>query len=75
MLVISRKLKESILIGDDIELTITEIGPDKIKIGINAPKEIPILRKELVETSRMNAEAAEKPQIASIEDLKKLFSE
>ncbi|MFA0815014.1 MAG: carbon storage regulator CsrA [Anaerofustis sp.] len=73
MLVISRKQKESILIGDDIEITITEIGPDRVKIGINAPKEVSILRKELAETSQMNAEAAEKPQMGSIADLKKLL--
>lgn len=73
MLIISRKAKESILIGEDIEIIITEIGPDKIKIGINAPKEIPIIRKELIEIKNMNEEASIKPAADSLSDLKKLL--
>jgi len=42
MLVIKRKETESILIGDDIEIVISEISSDKVKICINAPKEIKI---------------------------------
>jgi carbon storage regulator len=48
MLIISRKIKESVLIGDDIEIIITDISADQIKIGIKAPKEIPIIIKELM---------------------------
>ena len=58
MLVISRKTSESIMIGDDIEIVVTEIGSERVKIGIKAPKGIPILRKELLETREMNREAA-----------------
>lgn len=47
MLVLSRKLKESIMIGDDIELTILAIEGEQIKLGINAPKNIDIHRKEV----------------------------
>jgi carbon storage regulator len=47
MLVLSRKLGESIMIGDDIIVTIVEIGKGKVKIGIAAPKEIEIYRGEI----------------------------
>lgn len=49
MLVISRKKNESVLIGDDIELTVTQIENGTVKIAINAPKNITILRKELLD--------------------------
>lgn len=74
MLIISRKINESIMIGDGIEITVTDIGPDKIKIGINAPKEIPIIRKELIEIKNMNEEASIKPAGSSLSDLKKLLN-
>lgn len=48
MLIVSRKEGESILIGDDVEVCILEIGEGVIKVGINAPKNIKILRKELI---------------------------
>jgi len=49
MLVLARKKDEAILIGDDIEIIVTEISEDKVKIGINAPKHMKVLRKELLE--------------------------
>ncbi|MCM3602651.1 carbon storage regulator CsrA [Robertmurraya korlensis] len=48
MLVLTRKSGESIKIGDDIEITILSVKNDHIKIGINAPKNLEILRKELL---------------------------
>ena len=47
MLILSRKIEESIIIGDDIEITILGIENDKVKIGINAPKNIDVHRKEI----------------------------
>ena len=47
MLVITRKQGESILIGDDIEISISKIEDGSVKIGIKAPRELTILRKEL----------------------------
>lgn len=49
MLVLTRKKDEAIVIGDDIEIIITEISEDKVKIGIKAPKHMKIFRKELLE--------------------------
>lgn len=49
MLVLSRKEKESILIGDSIEIIIQEIGKDNVRIAIVAPNDVKILRKELLE--------------------------
>ena len=47
MLVLTRKLNESIMIGDDIELTVLAVDGDQIKLGINAPKQVDIHRKEI----------------------------
>lgn len=72
MLALSRKINESIMIGNDIEITILEIKGDQIKIGINAPKTVPIYRKELyLQILESNKEAAS-AQINE-EALKKLF--
>jgi len=49
MLILNRKINESIIIDDRIEIKILEIVDGKIKIGIEAPKEISILRKEIYE--------------------------
>lgn len=58
MLVITRKKGESLLIGDDIEITISKIDDGSVKIAIEAPREIRILRKELyTEVQNQNIEA------------------
>lgn len=50
MLVLSRKLDEVILIGDDIRVTVTSISPRSVKLGIEAPKSVKVLRSELEAT-------------------------
>lgn len=47
MLVLSRQRDESIIIGDDIVITIVDIRGDKVRLGIEAPKEIPVHRQEV----------------------------
>jgi carbon storage regulator len=59
MLVLTRKTGEAIQIGDDIEITILSVKGDQIKLGINAPKNIEIHRKEIyVSIQEENAEAS-----------------
>ena len=58
MLVITRKTSESILIGDDIEIIVSEIGAERVKLAIRAPKGVPIMRRELIETENVNREAS-----------------
>lgn len=50
MLVLARKEKESIIIDGGIEIIVQEIGKDSVKIAIVAPKEVKVLRKELIDT-------------------------
>ena len=69
MLVIGRKKGESLLIGDDVEITIIKIENGSVKIAINAPREISILRKELyIEVTDENKRA----MVFDVSDLKKL---
>lgn len=72
MLALTRKLNESIIIDNDIEITILEIKGEQVKIGITAPKTVPVYRKELyVQIQEANKEAASQEHAA--EALKKLF--
>ena len=58
MLILSRKKGESILIDENTELTILEVSGDKVRIGINAPKDVTVLRKELKLTEEENKSSA-----------------
>lgn len=69
MLVLTRKLNQSIQIGDDIELTILSLDKDQVKIGISAPKNIEIHRKEVyIAIQDENTEAAKTPSIAALKN-------
>lgn len=70
MLVLTRKINEKIIIGDDIEIVLVDIGKDQVKIGINAPKTVKVHRWEVYEEiQRENREAA---KIKSLDALKNL---
>ena len=59
MLVLSRQRDETIMIGDEIEITVVDIRGDKVRIGINAPRSVQVHRKEVYEAiKRENAEAS-----------------
>lgn len=68
MLVLTRGKNQSLLIGDDIEITIVNCDDGKVKIGIDAPKDVLILRKELVEQAKNENKNAH----ISIEDIEKI---
>lgn len=71
MLVLSRKINQSIVIGDNIEIMLVDIRGDQIKLGINAPKNVKIFRKEVYEEVKsQNVEASK----SSIEELNILSS-
>jgi carbon storage regulator len=59
MLVIRRKAGEAVLIGAGVEVTVIEVGPSRVKLGIDAPAEVLILRKEIQLTAEQNRAAAE----------------
>ena len=71
MLALSRKKNESIVINNDIEITILDIKGDQVKIGITAPKSVPVYRKEVY----VQIQEANKAASASdgIDQLKKLL--
>ena len=59
MLILQRKKGESLSINDNITLTVVDAGTDWVKLAVDAPKEIPILRSELKEAADENKKAAE----------------
>jgi len=62
MLVLSRQRDETIMIGDEIEITIVDIRGDKVRLGINAPRTVQVHRKEVYEAiQRENTEATQIP--------------
>ena len=71
MLIITRKKGESLMIGDDIEIVISKIDDGSVKIGINAPRDIEILRKELYEEVEQENRAATKVDINMLNNIKK----
>jgi carbon storage regulator len=62
MLVLSRKRNESIIIGDDITITVVDIRGDKVRLGVEAPIEISVHRQEVYEAIRREARQTENRQ-------------
>ena len=71
MLALTRKKGEALVINNNIEITILEVKGDQVKIGISAPKEVPVYRKEVyIQIQEANKEAM---QVSGLDALKELF--
>ncbi len=71
MLALSRKKNEAIIINNNVEVTVLEVKGDQVKIGITAPKEVPVYRKEVyLQIQQANKEAV---NAEGMEALKNLF--
>ena len=76
MLVISRKLNEKVKIGDNIEIYIISIEKNQIKLGIEAPKEVTILRGELIDSiKKENKKAVKAVSIENLKNFSKVINE
>ena len=70
MLALSRKKNEAIIINNNIEITVLEVKGDQVKIGISAPKEVPVYRKEVyLQIQQANKEAVDADGIEALQKL------
>lgn len=69
MLVLSRQRDETIMIGDDVEITVVDIRGDKVRLGINAPRHIQVHRKEVYDAIKRENEQAAKLRPRDVSDL------
>lgn len=74
MLVLTRKMNERINIGHDIEIFVIEIKDDHVKIGIKAPKDVPIYRQEIYKSILEENERAVSTPAMALQDVDKLLS-
>ena len=71
MLALSRKKNEALVINNDIEITVLDIRGDQVKIGISAPKEVPVYRKEVyLQIQEANKEAMNADNLEALKDLR-----
>ena len=68
MLILTRRIGESVHIGDDIRLTVLGVRDSQVRIGINAPKEIPVHREEIYERIKQEERSNEAPPPAAVAD-------
>lgn len=70
MLALSRKKNEALIINNNIEITILDIKGDQVKVGINAPKEVPVYRKEVyLQIQESNKAAMNTENLDALKDL------
>lgn len=70
MLALSRKKNEAIIINNNIEITVLEVKGDQVKIGISAPKEVPVYRKEVyLQIQQANRDAVDADGIEALQNL------
>jgi carbon storage regulator len=68
MLVLSRKLNQAIMIGDDVRVVIVSVDRDQVKLGIEAPREVPVHRSEVYEEIRKSQKAGASSGHTTLED-------
>lgn len=73
MLIVRRRVGEILVIGNDVEIEILETSGTQVKLGIRAPREVSVFRKEVLLTVGENEKAAIAPTPASIQTILKLF--
>jgi carbon storage regulator len=73
MLVLTRKTNQSIMIGDAVEVSVLAVSRDKIRLGITAPRDVPVFRKEVylsIQEEQLNADQGAKQQVdRALDDL------
>lgn len=70
MLALARKSNESIMLGNDIEITVLEIKGDQVKLGIKVPKSVPIYRKEIyLQIQEENRQAVREVDVEAVKNL------
>ena len=70
MLALSRKKNEAIIVNNNVEITILEVKGDQVKIGVTAPREVPVYRKEVyAQIQEANQEAATAEGMAALKEL------
>lgn len=58
MLVVTRKTDESLIIADNIEIMVLEVSKDRVKLGVSAPRDVKIIRNELIDTQNVNKDSS-----------------
>lgn len=70
MLALSRKKNEALVINNNVEITILDIKGDQVKVGITAPKEVPVYRKEVyLQIQEANKDAVKSDNLEALKDL------
>lgn len=66
MLVLTRKLEESIMIGEDIEVKVLGVHGDNVRLGFVAPRQVPVFRKEVFEAIQAENQLAARPDVSGL---------
>ncbi len=74
MLVLSRRVGDSVVIGDNVVVTVLEVRGDVVRIGVDAPREVAVRRQELLAELADSNRAAASPSQAAVSDLSQLLS-
>lgn len=69
MLVLTRKLNQSIMIGDDIEVSVISVMGDKVRLGIQAPRDVSVFRREVFDEIQSQNQAAAEAEIGAVDQV------